>query len=572
MDINVAQECTISDLFSTFLTKGNQICYFSIPLYQRKYSWSKKQWEELFSDLSHSFDKPDMNTDYWGNIIVYKKDQENEYELVDGQQRIVTLLLLIVSLGNINKNDGYLPLKFNDEQDNNIWVKIAQNSGLTQDEKRHPFNNAKDYFTDLVSTTEIDKNALLDHLLRTKISVVIVNDELESNLLFGRLNTRGISLNDVDLIKHRLFYATARSLPPTGEDVVLQKWNTLVQTTGQINISIDEFISKWWEIHYELSEHSLYTSFQEELNTSEYINFLDSLLEVATNIRKLKENNSGSDNRIGRNLGWLLKISPSNKELLPIIISLQKTTFGYQTKVSLFELLTVFEFIRAISTQTDFSELDVAYLGFGKALLSEVGGIRLNEREILTEINKLKEKMSELLPDFDNFLSSFTLLRFHKNNSMKVSDHEQMLTKYAIYTLNNWIDSINHGAGTSYRTKDDDLYSIEHIRAKKHASEGEYSHEYLIGNLMVLEEPINNDLEDMDVDEKISGYKKSAYPQVKELIIKKERQRSPYFRDKRLMDKRLMEWDINNFNANSIENRGRYLAWCFYNKILELLK
>ncbi|KYF34473.1 hypothetical protein SMIM3I_01596 [Streptococcus mitis] len=287
MDINVAQESTIKNLFSTFLTKDEQICYFSIPLYQRKYSWSEKQWEELFSDLCHSFAKADMNTDYWGNIIVYKKDSENNYELVDGQQRIITLLLLIASLGSIEKNDGYLPLKFDDEQ-NSVWVKIAENSRLTQDEKRHPFNRAKNYFTTLVSEKEVDKQALLDHLLRTKISVIIVNDELESNLLFGRLNTRGISLNDVDLIKHSLFYATERRLPPTGDDVVLQKWNNLVQTTSQMNISIDEFISKWWEIHYELSEHSLYTSFLDELDTSEYLNFLDSLLSVATEIKELK--------------------------------------------------------------------------------------------------------------------------------------------------------------------------------------------------------------------------------------------------------------------------------------------
>ena len=408
MDINVAQESTIKDLFSTFLTKDEQICYFSIPLYQRKYSWGEKQWEEFFSDLFHSFAKADMNTDYWGNIIVYKKDSENDYELVDGQQRIITLLLLIASLGNIEKNDGYLPLKFNDEQ-NYVWVKIAENSGLTQDEKRHPFNRAKNYFTSLVSEKTVDKQALLDHLLRTKISVVIVNDELESNLLFGRLNTRGISLNDVDLIKHSLFYATERSLPPTGEDVVLQKWNNLVQITSQINISTDEFISKWWEIHYELSELGLYASFQDQLDASEYLNFLDSLLSVATEIKQLKANNSGSDNKIGRNLKWLLKLSHS-KQLLPIIISVQETTFG--SKVSLFELLTVFEFIRAISPQTDFSELEEEYLRFSKTLLSEVSGNRLTEKEILVEIDKLKGKMRELLPDPEDFFNSFTRLRW----------------------------------------------------------------------------------------------------------------------------------------------------------------
>lgn len=565
MDINVAQESTIKDLFSTFLTKDEQVCYFSIPLYQREYSWRETQWKELFSDLVHSFDKADMNTDYWGNIIVYKRESRNEYELVDGQQRIVSLLLLISSLSNIEKNDSYLPLKFIDER-NGIWVKIAENHKLTPDERRHPFNSAKNYFTTLVSEQNIDKQALLDHLLNTKISVVIVDDELESNLLFGRLNTRGISLNDVDLVKHRLFYATERSLPPTGDDVVLQKWNELVKITGGINIPVDEFISKWWEIHYELADYGLYTSFQNELDASAYLKFLDSLLESATKISKLKKNNSGSDNRIGRNLGWLLKISPS-KELLPIIISVQKTTFGYQTKVSLFELLTVFEFIRAISTQTDFSELDSGYLGFGKALLSEVGGNRLTEREILTEIGKLKEKMSELLPDFATFLSSFTKLRFHENNSQEISGHEQLLTKYAIYTLNNWQDVINHGAGAEYRTRDDDDYSIEHIVAKKNAVYGENSPEYLIGNLVVFERQPNNDLEDAEIIVKIPEYLKSNYPQMKELIFKKYRQFSP---SRRINN--AMEWDIYHFDTNSIENRGRYLAQCFYDKILELLK
>ena len=531
MDINVAQESTIKDLFSTFLTKDEQICYFSIPLYQRKYSWSEKQWEELFSDLFHSFTKADMNTDYWGNIIVYKKDSENDYELVDGQQRIISLLLLIASLGNIEKNAGYLPLKFNDEQ-NNVWVKIAENSRLTQDEKRHPFNRAKNYFTTLVSEKEVDKQALLDHLLRTKISVVIVDNELESNLLFGRLNTRGISLNDVDLIKHSLFYATERRLPPTGEDVVLQKWNNLVQTTSQINISVDEFISKWWEIHYELSEHI----------------------------------NSGTDNKIGRNLKWLLKLSPS-RQLLPIIISVQETTFGRNAKVSLFELLTVFEFIRAISPQTDFSELDEGYLEFGKALLREVGGNRLNEREILTEIEKLKEKMIEKLPNFNDFLGNFTSLRCDDSNSWEGSGHEKMLSTYAIYTLNNWQDVINHGAGTEYRTRDDDEYSIEHIRAKKNATRRELSPEYLIGNLVVFEKQPNNDLGDIDVAEKISAYRKSGYPQMKELITKSKRMYSASFRTNNAM-----EWDIKNFNEDAIRYRGRYLAKCFYDKISELLK
>ena len=565
MDIKVAQESTIKDLFSTFLTKNGQICCFSIPLYQREYSWGEKQWKELFDDLVHSFRKADMTTDYWGNIIVYKKDTENEYELVDGQQRLISLLLLIASLGNIEKNNGYLPLKFSGEQ-NITWLKIAEKSKLTPKEKRHPFNKAKNYFTTLISEQKIDKLSLLKHLLRTKISVVIVNDELESNLLFGRLNTRGISLNDVDLIKHSLFYATERKLPPTGEDVVLQKWKSIVRTTSDLNITIEDFISKWWEIHYDISEHSLYFSFQNELNVSKYLEFLDKILLVATEIKELRENNSGNDNKIGRNLKWLLKISPS-KQLLPIIIAVQETTFEKKAKVSLFELLTVFEFIRAISQRIDFSELDEEYLRFGKIMLSEVAGKRLTESEVLLEIKKLKVKMQELLPDFEDFLSNFTKLRWDDSNSWEGSGHEKMLSTYAIYTLNNWLDVINHGAGAEYRTRDDDDYSIEHIRAKKNATNGELSPEYLIGNLVVFENQPNNDLGKVDVEDKIPAYRKSSYPQMKELIVKNKRKYSSSYRTKYAM-----EWDIRDFTIEAIENRGRYLAKCFYDKTLELLE
>ena len=564
MDINVAQESTIKDLFSAFLIKNGETWFFSVPLYQRKYSWCEKQWRELFDDLIHSFRKEDMNTDYWGNIIVYKKETEKVYELVDGQQRLISLLLLIASLGNINKNNGYLPLKFIGDQ-NDIWVKIAENSKLVSDEKRHPFITARTFFTKLVQKEKIDKQALLDHLLRTKISVVIVNDELESNLLFGRLNTRGISLNDVDLIKHSLFYATERRLPPTGDDVVLKKWNELLRTTHDMNITIEDFIRKWWEIRYDISEQDLYTSFRNELDTSQYLIFLDDLTKVAEGINNLIENNSGSDNKIGRNLKWLLKISLS-KQLLPVIIAVQETTFSKRKKVSLFEFLTVFEFVRAISPQTDFSKLDEEYLRFGKMLLSEVAGKRLTESEVLTEVIKLKTKMQELLPDFDAFLSSFTKLRWDDSDSWEGSGHEKMLSTYAIYTLNNWLDVINHGAGAEYRTRDDDEYSMEHIRAKKNATNREMSPEYLIGNRVVFEKQPNNDLGDIDVEEKISAYRKSSYPQMKELIVKNKRNYSSSYRNKYSM-----EWDIKDFTIGAIENRGRYLAKCFYDKILELL-
>lgn len=564
MDISIAQESTIKELFSNFLKRDGKVSFFSIPLYQREYSWREKQWKEMFDDLSHSFRKDGMDTDYWGNIIIYKNDI-NEYELVDGQQRLVTILLLMASLEKIEKNDKYLPLKFKDDR-NNIWLKVAENSKLTQDENRHPFSKAKQYFSELISKENINRKDLLNHLLNTKISVVIVNDELESNLLFGRLNTRGILLSDVDLIKHKLFYDTERIQPPIGEDEVLKKWGELLKVMYSLNVSIEDFLPIWWEIHYNMSGKKLYASFKDELESSEYLKFLENILTVAIRIKELRENNSGNDNKVGRNLKWLLKISNST-QIWYVIIALQETTFNNKYKVALFELLTVFEFVRAIFPVKDFSELDKAYLKFGQALLSEVDGKRMIEREVITEIEKLKIKMKEFLPDIDDFSNSFTKLRYDDSGSWEGSSHEKMLARYAIYTLNNWLDVTNQGAGPKYRTKDDDDYSIEHIRAKSNANAGEFSPEYLIGNLVVFERPLNTDSGDKHVNHKMSLYKKSSYPQMKEFLFKNKRK---YNAKKRKENN--MEWEINNFDKNSIESRGRYLARCFYDRIDELLK
>lgn len=570
MEIKIAQESTIEELFTSFLTKDQTTYKFSIPLYQREYSWREKQWEEFLKDLLHSYKNEAMNTDYWGNIILYKNHRTEEYEIVDGQQRIITILLLKAAINKIDINSGYLPLKFNDVH-NDIWIKIAEEQKLDSKEKMHPLNQAKLFFENYLENNQIDTETLLEHLNNTTLSIVIVDNELESNLLFGRLNTRGVSLSQVDLIKHRLFYKTKRSLPPTGDDVVLKMWKELASELSEMKTSLERFITDWYEIHFDLSQDTMYLSFLREYDSTRYLEFLESLLDSAKEINKLKKNDQ-SDNKIGRNLFWLLRISSSQK-LWPILIALQETVFLKKKKILLFEVLTVFEFIRSIFPRKDFSEIDKAYFNFAKSLTNKKLP-KISDNDIENEIKNLKSTMRRLLPEFDEFIETFSNLRCDDVNDWEEAGWEKMLSTYAIYTLNNWLDTTNHGPGIGYRTKDDPQYSIEHIRAKKNATNKEFSPEFLIGNLMVLEEPLNNDIGDKDFDQKIKDYKKSNYPQVRELLIKNKRK---YTDEKR--KNRGMEWDIKKnkdtnkeeFNDDHIYQRGTYLASCFYDKVEELL-
>lgn len=557
MKVEISQENTVEQLFTTFLKNGSIL---TIPIYQREYSWHEEQWGELFTDLQHSMLKSEMDTNFWGNILIYHNEYENEYEIVDGQQRIVTILLLMLALGKIYNESEKLPFKFPDSN-NEIWIKVAQNQRLIKDEKRSIFQQAKTYFIDVITKSGLDRSLVLNHLYNTKFSVVVIDDEVESNLLFGRLNTRGLGLNDVDLVKHKIFYETDRNSGPTNNDVVLEQWKKLYKITSEFNTPIEIFISKWWETRYGISDGKIYSSFLNELSSENYTLFLNELLNTANGIKNWRENDSGNDNKIGRNLKWLLKISKSTT-LLNVIISLRDITFSNIKKIELFELLTMYEFLRAIILYEDFSELDKAYISFSNALLRTNKGQIILEREIFVEIDKLKVVMKKLLPKYTDFSYNFVKLRFDDKGDWEGREHELMLSRYAIYTLNNWLDITNHGAGAQYRTKDDDDFSIEHIRAKKNASLGEISSEYRIGNLIVFEKHLNNGLGDIDIHLKISEYKKSQYPQLKEFLFKKNRTYTNKTRERNLM-----EWDINNFNEENINYRGNYLASCFYSRL-----
>lgn len=73
----------------------------SIPSYQRPYTWSFKSVQDLFDDIKHAYERYNKDKNYKyriGTIILYENN--TSYEIVDGQQRIITLLLMKLLVDN----------------------------------------------------------------------------------------------------------------------------------------------------------------------------------------------------------------------------------------------------------------------------------------------------------------------------------------------------------------------------------------------------------------------------------------------------------------------------------------
>jgi len=82
---------------------------FKIPDYQRGYSWEKEQLEDLRKDIENLFEKKHMH--FTGTIVAAKnKGKLNKYDIVDGQQRLTTLIILLKEI-YLTDNQKYNHLK-----------------------------------------------------------------------------------------------------------------------------------------------------------------------------------------------------------------------------------------------------------------------------------------------------------------------------------------------------------------------------------------------------------------------------------------------------------------------------
>ncbi len=82
------------------LVVGND-AYYQIPIYQRPYQWSKEQCEELLNDLFENYEDHGEDDYFCGSLVFIQLDEGNKTDIVDGQQRLSTFILLAKVLATL---------------------------------------------------------------------------------------------------------------------------------------------------------------------------------------------------------------------------------------------------------------------------------------------------------------------------------------------------------------------------------------------------------------------------------------------------------------------------------------
>lgn len=203
------------DCINVDIDKDSNICQesvtFIIPYLQRAYKWKEKQAKQMLEDFSEFLKQE--KTYYCMQPLAVVKIGDNKYELLDGQQRLTTLLILwrILFEDDKEKNTSY-PYKFEYERDSSGSDTY---SFITKfdDIKKGKYRNIDEYYMSKVygvinqyfDPPEEKKKNVFKKLLKGEGKHILflwyeVNEE-EKHTTFAHLNSGKIELTCSELIK-----------------------------------------------------------------------------------------------------------------------------------------------------------------------------------------------------------------------------------------------------------------------------------------------------------------------------------------------------------------------------------
>lgn len=242
-----ADDVDVSELF-----EGSS--QFTVPDYQREYSWGDDQLGELWDDITALIRSRDNH--YLGSIIIIKKsgDEIKKRELVDGQQRLTTISIILTVIRDYFESeedhdfddvpelvDDFLFTKSNVTGDkhqklrlnkyhNAAFEKVLDGFSNSVDDDS-PIKEAYDYYWEKIDRIRPEKVEEIRREIIQSISLVEIECGSEANAfrLFESVNNRGLDLSPVDLVKNRIFmYANHTS--SVDEDRVKDLWDNIITT------------------------------------------------------------------------------------------------------------------------------------------------------------------------------------------------------------------------------------------------------------------------------------------------------------------------------------------------------
>jgi uncharacterized protein with ParB-like and HNH nuclease domain len=543
-----SQDLSIGKLFSDF---------YIIPNYQREYVWEEDNVKQFFDDIYESFGdyESSVSEDYFiGSIIVCER-AKNLYDVIDGQQRITTIFLFLSAIkhqfakldsntyqGYINQiNNSLSSIDTDDEGDLveryrvelqyedscDVLQKIFKDKSSGQTKSTVSSKNLKaaykklqesieDEFTDDASKLKKFYSYFLKSVTLVRVKTTDSHTALK---VFETINGRGVQLDEMDLVKNLVFAKASRE-----DHKEIQKfWKETIDTLHKHKIKPLEFIRYFIIAKYNegkaFRKSSLSdwffgkneTSFQKFYNDKP-IDFAKELLNYSKTYVYFKEgkNSDGKRNRHLENINFL---SSSLKMHLMLLLA------GKHLSSELFfELSRQVENIIFIYFIVDESrpEQEKNFTQWCQEI-RDINSPNDLSNFIDSKINYEKERL------FDRFKQSLNKIEY------KTRVRNSTIVKYILAKTSQYINEKAWGKLESIEEYNSKNIEIEHILPQKPSEEIKQSfdkpdeiNKYInrLGNLTILEKPLNSSCSNKPFADKKSLYANSNYLLTRTLATK----------------------------------------------------
>lgn len=315
---------------------------FTIPSYQRPYSWQPEQAGELLDDLlaalgSGTTPIEDLDPYFLGSIVLIKGDAV-EAEVVDGQQRLTTLVILLAALRALappdeaeeitgyiyakGKKIGKIPDRFRltvrarDADFFRDYIQkedgFVQLSGLTKvlkDPQKNMRDNALHFSAKLAKTKGSIRLRLVEFIVSRCYLIVVTTPNLAAAYrIFSILNDRGMNLSHADILKAEII----GKIPENLEERYTEEWENCEEELG-----LDSFRDLFGHIRMIYTRKKLARTVLEEIRdqvkpAAKPESFIDKVLvPMADAYSVILQSNYKSTrlaDQINQALGWLHRI------------------------------------------------------------------------------------------------------------------------------------------------------------------------------------------------------------------------------------------------------------------------
>ena len=526
---------------------------FIIPDYQRGYSWEEDQRKDLLKDIEYG-----MSGDYshyTGTLVAVKKCsiQDNDlFEIVDGQQRLTTLIILLSCIAHAfeqmntavpedlrryfieegsERGSALRKFTLSDDQDSLFWQKVNEpdSSGIVKNKGDQNIVDAFDQFKKWFQEpkNEISLYEIYEYVTnRLGFLVYAPDNTKEIGIMFEVINNRGKPLSELEKVKNYLIYYSEKNDIQDLKTAVKNRWPNILghlnSCSRTSNDDENEFLRNCW-IVFQCTNKSrssyVYDNLKEQfpitgINWERLIEFVAFLEKSAHTYRKLYK---GEDVTHPEEKECLTRLGnqPVLASVLPLILAILNRETETCDRVTLLQLIEKLNFRfygTGIASRTDSGQGELFNLAHD--FYNHYSKTRKDD--VLVNSSWIKENLRKFVADNANDQKLVKHLTLDKDESGDYYDWSWLKYFLASYEGQlernvNRSETLEKKLATRDPQNPNDFYQIEHIWAIGDRKEiyDTCTHDInkrRLGNFILLRESRNISISNKRPEEKVEKY------------------------------------------------------------------